>query len=232
VHPEDDAAAATQTADWCHRLKHEGGAALLAEWEQLNGRRWAPWRREVLRQQLQYFRNHQHRMDYPRYLAHGWQIGSGPVESGCKRLVTQRLKGAGMRWAPPCPTARSTRPLERLLARSRSYSERSVLDHEAELRVGSQAELGNQLFRQIRLPSMIVDLSLPDLDLPAVQPRVSAWHADVGQRVALGERLVEITAGDVTVDLAAPASGVLIERCAAMDQPLASDQALARIRAE
>jgi hypothetical protein len=52
----------------------------------------------VLRQQLQYFRNHQHRMDYPRYLAHGWQIGSGPVESGCKRLVTQRLKGAGMRW--------------------------------------------------------------------------------------------------------------------------------------
>ena len=37
-------------------------------------------------------------MDYPRYHANGWQIGSGPVESGCKRLVTQRLKGAGMRW--------------------------------------------------------------------------------------------------------------------------------------
>ena len=98
VHPEEAGTAASQTADWCHRLKHEGGAALLAEWEQLDGRRWAPWRREVLRQQLQYFRNHHHRMDYPRYLAHGWQIGSGPVESGCKRLDTQRLKGAGMRW--------------------------------------------------------------------------------------------------------------------------------------
>jgi hypothetical protein len=98
LHPDDATAAAAQTTDWCHRLKHEGGAALLVEWEQLKGRRWAPWRREVLRQQLQYFHNHQHRMDYPRYLALGWQIGSGPVESACKRLVTQRLKGAGMRW--------------------------------------------------------------------------------------------------------------------------------------
>lgn len=98
LHPDDTAAAAAQTSDWCHRLKHEGGAALLAEWELLDAHRWAPWRREVLRQQLQYFRNHQHRMDYPRYLGLGWQIGSGPVESACKRLVTQRLKGAGMRW--------------------------------------------------------------------------------------------------------------------------------------
>ena len=37
-------------------------------------------------------------MDYPRCLANRWQIGSGPVESGCKRLVTLRLNGAGMRW--------------------------------------------------------------------------------------------------------------------------------------
>ena len=37
-------------------------------------------------------------MDYPRYLAHGWQIGSGPVESACKTVVANRLKGSGMRW--------------------------------------------------------------------------------------------------------------------------------------
>ena len=97
-HPDDASAAAEQTTQWCHRLKHEGGVELLAAWEQLDVRRWAPWRREIYRQQTQYFRNHQHRMDYPRYVAQGWQIGSGPVESGCKRLVTQRLKGAGMRW--------------------------------------------------------------------------------------------------------------------------------------
>lgn len=99
-HPDDPAAAAALTEEWCHRLKHDGGAALLAQWEQLDTARWCGWRSEVYRQQVQYFRNHQHRMDYPRYVANGWQIGSGPVESGCKRLVTQRLKGAGMRWGP------------------------------------------------------------------------------------------------------------------------------------
>jgi hypothetical protein len=97
-HPHDAASAAKQTAAWCHQLKHEGGAPLLALWEHMKVGRWGPARREIYRQQVQYFCNHQHKMDYPRYLAQGWQIGSGPVESGCKRLVTQRLKGAGMRW--------------------------------------------------------------------------------------------------------------------------------------
>jgi hypothetical protein len=45
-----------------------------------------------------YFENQVHRMDYPEYLSRGWQIGSGAVESACKTVVGQRLKGAGMRW--------------------------------------------------------------------------------------------------------------------------------------
>lgn len=36
-------------------------------------------------------------LDYPRYLAEGFQIGSGPTESQCKAL-TGRLKGRGRRW--------------------------------------------------------------------------------------------------------------------------------------
>ena len=36
-------------------------------------------------------------LDYPRYLAEGFQIGSGPTESQCKGL-TGRLKGRGRRW--------------------------------------------------------------------------------------------------------------------------------------
>jgi hypothetical protein len=98
LHPHDDSAAASQTTAWCHQLKEYGGAALLAQWQQLDIQSWSLDRREVHRQEVQYFHNHQHRMDYPRYVANGWQIGSGPVESGCKRVVTQRLKGAGMRW--------------------------------------------------------------------------------------------------------------------------------------
>lgn len=37
-------------------------------------------------------------MDYPKYRANGWMIGSGPVESACKQVVGGRLKGTGMRW--------------------------------------------------------------------------------------------------------------------------------------
>ena len=33
-----------------------------------------------------YFANQEHRMDYPTYVAKGWQIGSGPVESACKTV--------------------------------------------------------------------------------------------------------------------------------------------------
>jgi hypothetical protein len=46
----------------------------------------------------EYFGNNLHRMAYPEYQAEGWQIGSGVVESACKTVVGQRLKGAGMRW--------------------------------------------------------------------------------------------------------------------------------------
>ena len=38
-------------------------------------------------------------MDYPTYLANGWQIGSGPIEAACKTVINRRLNGAGMRWS-------------------------------------------------------------------------------------------------------------------------------------
>ena len=37
-------------------------------------------------------------MQYPRYQALGWPIGSGSLESANKGVVQARLKGAGMRW--------------------------------------------------------------------------------------------------------------------------------------
>lgn len=57
---------------------------------------------KVHRELLVYFANQVHRMDYPSYRAKGWQIGSGPVESACKQVVGQRMKGAacvGVSWA-------------------------------------------------------------------------------------------------------------------------------------
>jgi hypothetical protein len=45
-----------------------------------------------------YFRNNADRMQYDRFRAQGYMIGSGTVESGCKQIVTQRLKRSGAQW--------------------------------------------------------------------------------------------------------------------------------------
>lgn len=97
--------AAEQSSAWRHRLKHEGGAAILAELESLDVCRLSASVKETHRQLCGYLRSNQHRTDYPTYLARGWDIGSGEIESACKTVVNQRLKGAGMRWREPGTTA-------------------------------------------------------------------------------------------------------------------------------
>jgi hypothetical protein len=98
--PHDEPLRAQRVAAWCHQLKHQGGASMVATLEQLELSAACASAQTAHADCLRYFRNHQHRMDYPRYLANGWQIGSGPVESACKTVVANRLKGSGMRWAP------------------------------------------------------------------------------------------------------------------------------------
>ena len=88
--------------DWldarCHQLKHEGGTAVRTTLETMDVSDRSEAVREAHRLQTNYFRNHEHKMNYPEYLSHGWAIGSGPVESACKTVVNQRLNGSGMRW--------------------------------------------------------------------------------------------------------------------------------------
>ncbi len=101
----DDAARQQQTQAWCHKLKHEGGRTLLRELEGRDMARASPAALESYRQLLGYLRNNQHRMDYPKYISRGWQIGSGMVEAACKTVVCQRLKESGMRWREHGTTA-------------------------------------------------------------------------------------------------------------------------------
>ena len=97
LHPGDEERAEDQARGWCRLLKEEGGAllaAVLREWD---------WPRrvglsEAADELIGYLERQAHRMEYPEYLAHGWCIGSGAVESACKTVVGQRLKLAGMRW--------------------------------------------------------------------------------------------------------------------------------------
>jgi hypothetical protein len=99
LHPADEGRAAEQAGGWCHTLKHEGGAALLAALGGLDLRGRKADVRERHRQVTGYVRGNGYRMDYPRYQANGWLIGSGHVEAACKAVVGQRLKGNGMRWS-------------------------------------------------------------------------------------------------------------------------------------
>jgi hypothetical protein len=55
-------------------------------------------KQEEARQALTYFSNNRQRMRYDVFRAQGYLIGSGTIESGCKQIVTQRLKRAGAQW--------------------------------------------------------------------------------------------------------------------------------------
>lgn len=96
-YPEDEDRAEDQARLWRQFLKDEGGAALAAvlnEWE------WPrrPRLREAVDDLIGYMGRNAHRMEYPDYLARGWCLGSGAVESACKTVVGERLKLAGMSW--------------------------------------------------------------------------------------------------------------------------------------
>jgi hypothetical protein len=99
LHPADEGKARDQAGRWCRLLKEEGGAVTLAALEE---EAWPEKKSAGLREQLErvkgYFKSNLQRMEYPEDQREGWQIGSGVVESACKTVVGQRLKGAGMRW--------------------------------------------------------------------------------------------------------------------------------------
>ena len=72
--------------DMQHEL--EGGAA-------------SPETLDNVRTAVQYLEKRQGQIEYARFQAAGYPIGSGSVESGNKVVVEARMKGAGMHWARP-----------------------------------------------------------------------------------------------------------------------------------
>jgi pyruvate/2-oxoglutarate dehydrogenase complex dihydrolipoamide acyltransferase (E2) component len=70
-----------------------------------------------------------------------------------------------------------------------------------------------------RHPIIVPDLGLDGLTL-------SLWLVEAGAEVSEGDRVVELLADGVTVDLSAPASGTLAEPLACEDDPVAVGQTL------
>lgn len=97
-HPGDVEGSKSWAARWAHDLKHLGGAVVRDRLRELAAGSVPAAVREPLATAITYFENQVDRMDYPAYQAHGWQIGSGAIESACKSVIGVRMKQAGMRW--------------------------------------------------------------------------------------------------------------------------------------
>ena len=71
---------------------------------------------------------------------------------------------------------------------------------------------------------MRTPVHLPELGASAV--RLSLWFAEAGDTVFEGDRLVEVLVGGATFDVAAPATGRLIEKRALTNDRLHPGQVL------
>ena len=52
----------------------------------------------LAKQAVTYFSHNIERMRYAQFRAAGYLIGSGVIESGCKQIVSRRLKLPGAQW--------------------------------------------------------------------------------------------------------------------------------------
>lgn len=93
--PED--AAGKQAADHLmHTAKHEGYEPMREELMELRQGKRAAKRKEVDRL-IEYVSDRRKMIRYPQFIAAGWHIGSGAMESEC-RVLPDRVKGPGKRW--------------------------------------------------------------------------------------------------------------------------------------
>jgi len=87
---------AAERTTLCHDLKHTGPTSVLRRLQTSIAE--AGYGDETATQ-LAYLEKRVQQIDYPRFVACQWPIGSGMVESANKLVVEERLKGAGMHWA-------------------------------------------------------------------------------------------------------------------------------------
>jgi pyruvate/2-oxoglutarate dehydrogenase complex dihydrolipoamide acyltransferase (E2) component len=73
---------------------------------------------------------------------------------------------------------------------------------------------------------MRYEVTMPDLGLGATPLTLSLWLVEVGEELFEGDRLAEVLAGDVTVDIPAPVAGFLREMHVAEDERVSVGQKL------
>lgn len=97
VFSENDPAGTAWADNLMHSFKHHGYEATWEELTTWRGSLRSPIKRAAATRLLNYVFERREMINYPEFLQHGWDIGSGPTESRCK-TSTARLKGRGKRW--------------------------------------------------------------------------------------------------------------------------------------
>jgi len=98
LYPQDEKAAGRWVNTCLTHLHDCSGIGLLRHLERSRTCREAG-EQAILDELIGYVRPRLAITDYVDYRAAGYVIGSGMMESTCKQLVTQRLKGTGMQWS-------------------------------------------------------------------------------------------------------------------------------------
>ena len=93
----NSAKAADRSKQWRHALWESRVEEVLVELRAEHKRRRGA-RRERLEREIHYLEAGRERMDYARFRAEDWPIGSGAIEADCKHLVKERFGLSGARW--------------------------------------------------------------------------------------------------------------------------------------
>lgn len=65
---------------------------------EINSKNLSKFKVKRLQRSINYFKNHQHMMNYKEYLKQGFPISSGAIEGACNNLVKDRTDRSGMQW--------------------------------------------------------------------------------------------------------------------------------------
>ena len=79
---------------------------------------------------------------------------------------------------------------------------------------------------------MLRDVRVPQLDLPDCPMRLTLWMIKPDRFVEEDQPMAEILAGDVLIELPAPATGILEERFVEEDEPVEPGQVIGRLETE
>jgi hypothetical protein len=99
LYPDDTKNSEKWRKKYCDMLRQSGPSRLLGSLRISKSRAKSQAKVDSLMKLIKFIARRRDRIEYPKLLALGYRVDSGPIESSCKNVVQRRLKGVGMRWS-------------------------------------------------------------------------------------------------------------------------------------